>query len=247
MKITGKLIDIFGDSFSCPCCKQNSDETWLEILEKKYNFTLNNESLHGTGAHWCIERFMGLRHHGDFLLFCLPDMNRLCLDYLPEEESSTASMIYSFMDKKNFDLPDTIRDDILDQSDRIFKDYESFYTSGLHRVLEILIVSFIFSKHNNYEKILIWPSSGNGYPYQHYNYTLEVPNNVHIVPRCLNFISHLEKKNGKDDSVIFFGKDKRSNHLSFENHVILAKQIMNFFSNRILPNISEFKKNIYEM
>ena len=35
MKTTGKLIDIFGDSFSCPCCKYNSDETWLEILEKK--------------------------------------------------------------------------------------------------------------------------------------------------------------------------------------------------------------------
>ena len=248
MKTTGKLIDIFGDSFSCPCCKYNSDETWLEILEKKYHFTLNNESLHGTGAHWCIEKFMGLKHHGDFLLFCLPDMNRLWLDYIPEEESSTASMIHNFMIKNNFDLPDNDESDyILEQSDRIFKDYESFYTSGLHRVLEVLIVSFIFSKHNKYEKILIWPSSGTGYPFQNYNYTLEIPDNVHIVPKCLNFISHLENKNARIDSVIFFGKDKRNNHLSFENHVIFAEQIVNFFSNRILPNPSEFKKNLYEM
>ena len=241
MKTIGKSIDIFGDSFSCPCCKFNSDETWLEILENKYGFELNNKSLHGTGAHWCIEKFMGLTEYSDFLLFCLPDMNRLWLEYLPEDESSSASMIYSIMDKGSFDLPDIIRDEILDQSDRIYKDYESFYTSGLNRILEVLFVSFIFSKYKKYKKILIWPSSGLGYPFRYYNSTLEIPKNVYIVTRCLNLISHRERKNKQKGETIFFGKDTRNNHLSNKNHKILAEQVMNFFLKNLNPVPGQFK------
>ena len=241
MKIIGKSIDIIGDSFSCPCCKFDSSDTYLELLEGEYEFKIKNYSLHGTGAHWCIEKFMSINEHHDFLLFCLPDMNRLWLDYLPEHEASTSSMIYRIMDDRSYDFPDTFDDDIVDQSERIFKDYESFYTSGLHRILEVLYTSFIFSKSKKYKKILIWPSSGLGYPFRHYNYTLEIPDNVYIVPRCLNLISHLEKKTQKVDSVRIFGNDKRNNHLSEYNHVILARQIFDFFVKDKLPVISEFK------
>ena len=65
-----------------------------------------------------------------------------------------------------FDFPDTINKNIINKSDRIFKDFESFYTSGLHRILEVLFVSFILSKSNYYKKILIWPSSGLGFPFR---------------------------------------------------------------------------------
>jgi len=247
MKTTGNSIDIFGDSFSCPDCKFDSTDTWLDILEQKYHFTLKNMSLQGTGAQWCIEQFMGLDEFSDFLLFCLPDMNRLWLDYLPEYESSSASMIYSVMDRNSFDLPEIISEEIKDQADRIYKDYESFYSTGLNRILEILYASFIFTKHKKYEKILIWPASGLGYPFQNYNYTLEIPKNVYIVPRCLNFISHFEKKKKKNDDVIFFDKDTRNNHLSNENHVILAKQIFDFFIDDKIPEPTTFKNNFYEV
>ena len=243
MKTIGNSIDILGDSFSCPKSKVDVSDSWMELLEKKYNFEVKNTSLHGVGAQWCLEKFMGFTKFSDFLLICLPDMNRLWLEYLSEEKMSDASMIYSVMNKKSFDLPEMIDDEIADQSNKIFKDYESFYSTGLHRILEVLFVSFIFTKHKKYKKILKWPSSGNGYPFRNYNYTLEVPNNVHIVSRCLNLISYCEKRKVENNDVIFFENDTRNNHLSFENHVILADQIMNFFINKIVPNPSQFKSN----
>ena len=82
---------------------------------------------------------------------------------------------------------------------------------------------------------------------QNYNYTLEIPKNVYIVPRCLNFISHFEKKKKKNDDVIFFDKDTRNNHLSNENHVILAKQIFDFFIDDKIPEPTTFKNNFYEV
>ena len=259
MKTTTQSIDIFGDSFSCSCCKFNNDDTWLDILEKKYKFNLNNTSLHGTGAQWCIEKFMGLTEYSDYLLFCLPDMNRLSLDYIKSHQTSEASLIYSIMeDLKSFDFPDTISSDVKNVSDRVYRDYNSFYTTGLSKILEILFVSFIFTKHVKYKKILIWPSSGSGYPFRNYNFTLEIPENVHIVSRCINFISYFETKNTdvnkifdenekNDGGKVFFGKDRRNNHLSYENHKIMSKQIYNYFTKNKNPEISEFKREIYEM
>ena len=233
----GKSIDIIGDSFSCPCCKFDSSNTYLDILESEYKFEIKNHSLHGTGAQWCIEKFMGFDEHCDFLLFCLPDMNRLWLDYLPEYDAAVSCMIHREMSTKN-KFPETLDELIEDQSQRIFKDYESFYTSGLYRILEILYTSFIFTKSKKYEKILIWPSSGLGYPFRYYNHALEIPDNVHIVPKCLNFISQMERKKPKKE----IETDRRNNHFSKQNHLILAKQIFDYFSKNKLPNITEFKK-----
>ena len=81
MKTTGKSIDIFGDSFSDPESRYDNSDTWLDILEN--NFKIKNYSKCGTGAQWCIEQLMGIDEHGDFLVFVLPDMNRLNFDYLP--------------------------------------------------------------------------------------------------------------------------------------------------------------------
>jgi len=250
MKTTGKSIDIFGDSFSDPLYifDDNSD-TWLDILEN--NFKIKNYSKCGTGAQWCIEQLMGIDEHGDFLVFVLPDMNRLNFDYLPDPEASTGIMIYNIMDQKSFDFPDEFKDSIVNQADRIFKDYKSFYTSGLNRILEVLFVSFIFSKNKKYEKILIWPGSGLGYPFRYYTESIEFPNNCYIVSRCLNLISHLENKQ-KDDLAnlqgglrskpIFFEKDTRNNHLSHINHVILAGQIFNYLTKNEYPNPNNFEK-----
>ena len=247
MKTIGKSIDIFGDSFSCLCCKFNTDNTWLDILEKEYGFVLNNNSLHGTGAQWCIEKLMSIENNSDFLLFFLPDMNRLSLDYLPEHNASTGSMIYGVMnnhENKKLKFPEKVSNQILNQKERIYNDYESFYTTGLYRILEVLFTSFIFTKSKKYKKILIWPSSGLGYPFRYYNGTLEIPSNVHIVSRCLNLISHLEKNKNSNSEFIFHGEDKRNNHLSQINHQILAKQIHKFFVEDQMPNVSEFKREI---
>ncbi len=238
MKTTGKSIDIFGDSFSDPESHSDNSDTWLDILEN--NFKIKNYSFHGVGAQWCMEQLMGIDEYSDFLVFMLPDMNRLSFDYLPDEEASTGIMIYNIMDQKSFDFPDKFKDSVVNQADRIFKDYKSFYTSGLNRILEVLFVSFIFSKNKKYEKILIWPSSGIGYPFRNYTRSIEFPNNCYIVSRCLNLISHLEHKERRRDAV--FQKDTRNNHLSHSNHVILADEIFNYLTKNEYPNPSNFEK-----
>ena len=138
------------------------------------------------------------------------------------------------------DLVNEFKESIINQSNRIFEDYRSFYTSGLNRILEVLFVSFIFSKNKKYEKILIWPSSGLGYPFKNYTRSIEFPNNCYIVSRCLNLISHLEYKERKRG--IFFEKDTRNNHLSHSNHVILADEIFNYLTKNEYPNLSNFEK-----
>ena len=59
--------------------------------------------------------------------------------------------------------------------------------------------------------------------------------------RCLNLISHRERKNKQKGETIFFGKDTRNNHLSNKNHKILAEQVMNFFLKNLNPVPGQFK------
>ena len=75
-------IDIFGDSFSDTSRRNQDSDTWTDILEEKYDYTLRNFSKYGTGVQWNVEKFMQLEDYGDFLLFCLPDVNRISFDYL---------------------------------------------------------------------------------------------------------------------------------------------------------------------
>ena len=114
-------LDIFGDSFSCPKAKYTEDKTWLEIIEPL--FKINNHSLYGTGAQYCIEKFMAHTEHGEHLLFMLPDMNRLWLQYLPPEKASESSLAY-LTDKLQTGL-------VRDIHSKICNDYESFYNTGL--------------------------------------------------------------------------------------------------------------------
>ena len=162
------------------------------------------------------------------------------------------------MDKnKNYVFPPTLNDNVIDMSDRIFNDFESFYSSGLYRILNILFVTFILSKSINYKKILIWPSSGLGYPFKFYNNQIKIPDNCFIVSKSMDLISRFEKRilspnltntdyKGKQSNTFSFGKDSRNSHLSYENHVIFAKQINDFFINDIEPKFSEFKISFLE-
>ena len=237
------IIDIFGDSFSDTSIRQQDSDTWTDILENNYNFKLKNYSKHGTGAQWCVEEFMKLDEHGDFLLFCFPDMNRVAFEYFNENEQAHALLIYNLMKDQDFTFPDTINKNIIDKSDRIFKDFESFYTSGLYRILEVLFVSFILSKSKHYNKILIWPSSGLGYPFRFYSDKIEIPSNCFIVNKSIHLIAQLEiqKEKLNKNNTFTFGKDSRNNHLSYENHIIFAKQINDFFISNVRPNYEEFK------
>jgi len=237
------IIDIFGDSFSDTSIRHQDTATWTDILENEYNFKLKNYSKHGTGAQWCVEEFMKLDEYGDFLLFCFPDMNRVAFEYFDESEQAHALLIYNLMKDNVFDFPDTINKNIINKSDRIFKDFESFYTSGLHRILEVLFVSFILSKSNYYKKILIWPSSGLGFPFRFYSNKIEIPGNCYIVTKSIHLIAQLEMQSEKPkkNNTFTFGKDFRNNHLSHENHIIFAKQVNNFFTNNVRPNYEEFK------
>ena len=273
-------IDIFGDSFSDTSRRNQDSDTWTDILEEKYDYTLRNFSKYGTGVQWNVEKFMQLEDYGDFLLFCLPDVNRISFDYLEtNHDAAHALLIYNFMTaNKDFEFPDTFTEKIIDQSEKIFKDFESFYTTGLHRILEVLFVTFILSKSIHYKKILIWPSSGVGFPFRFYSRKIEIPNNCYIVSKSMGLISQLElkthgqewgwsgwggkgkpkkpedfydEKQGRAEQPVnpntfTFGKDSRNSHLSYENHVIFAKQIFHFFANDINPKYEQFKTSFLE-
>ena len=242
-------IDIFGDSFSDTSKRNQDSDTWTDILEEKYDYTIRNFSKYGTGAQWNVEKFMQLEDYGDFLLFCLPDVNRISFDYLgTDHDAAHALLIYNLMTaNKDFEFPDTFTEKIVDQSDKIFNDFESFYTSGLQRILEVLFVTFILSKSIHYKKILIWPSSGIGFPFRYYNRKIEIPDNCYIVSKSMGLISQLELKiRPKNPNTFTFGKDSRNSHLSYENHVIFAKQIFDFFTNGINPKYEEFRTSFLE-
>ena len=236
-------VDIYGDSFSCPCCKTDEKDTYLDILSDQ--FLLDNTSKHGVGAQWCVEKFMARQSHGDFLLFCLPDAQRLWLQYLPDYMASQSNKIYAMMKAHNMDFPEELEELAVEEAPKIFKDYEGYYNTGMHRIFEVLASNFILSKAKHYKKVLIWPSSGSGFPFRNYNYALEIPSNVLMVPKSLSFISQFEINNKTDRP--HFDFDTRSNHLSHANHIVLAKQISQFFLTNKHPDIMEFKRYIYGM
>ena len=238
------IIDIFGDSFSDDTIRHQSTDTWTDLLKNEYGFQINNYSRHGTGAQWCVEEFMKLEDYGDFLLFCFPDMNRISFEYFDEHEQAHALLLYNYSKYNDgFDFPETINEKIIEMSDRIFDDFEAFYSTGLYRILEVLFVSFILSKSKLYKKILIWPSSGLGFPFRYYSNKIEIPENSHIMSKSMHLIAQLENKKelSKKGNTFTFGKDPRNNHLSYENHIVFAKQVSDFFNNDIIPDYSKFK------
>lgn len=235
------IIDIFGDSFSDDNIRHQNTDTWTDILRK--DFEIRNFSKDGTGAQWSVEEFMKLDDHGDYLLFCFADMNRVAFEYMEDQDQAHALLVYNLMKENNdFEFPDTINETVINKSDRIFKDFESFYSTGLYRTLEVLLVSYILSKSKYYKKILIWPSSGLGFPFRFYSNKIEIPGNCYIIPKSMHMISQLEGSYKMEKSNTFtFGKDHRNNHLSYENHVIFAKQVTDFFVSNVRPNYEDFK------
>ena len=242
-------IDIFGDSFSHYNSRYTSDITWLDILNEKYG--IKNFSLDGVGAHYCIEKFMELEEYSDFLLFMIPDLNRLNLEYIKDKsKQSECSIIFKQMESGSYDFPEFFDEEIVDKSEKIFSDYLGFYNSELHKILEPLMVQYVFSRANYYKKILVWASSGLGYPFL-YNNNIIIPDNCYIVEGSLNKISTYELKcedtYGDEDSIEprkGFGKDKRNNHLHIDNHKVLALSIDNYFQHDDKPNSSNFYTNI---
>ena len=136
------------------------------------------------------------------------------------------------LNDNNHDFPDTINKDVIKKSKKIFNDYESFYSTGLNRLLEVLFVSFIFSKSKHYRKILIWYSSGLGYHFRFYNDRIEISDNGYIMHKSIHLIStrELQIEEPEKGNTFTFGKDKRNNHMSYENHIIFAKQVNDFLS-----------------
>ena len=234
-------IDIFGDSFSHYNSRYTSDITWLDILNEKYS--VKNFSLDGVGAQYCIEKFMELEEYSDFLLFMIPDLNRLNLEYIKDKsKQSECSIIFKEMESGSYDFPEFFDEEIVDKSEKIFRDYLGFYNSELHKILEPLMVQYVFSRANYYKKILVWASSGLGYPFL-YNNNIIIPDNCYIVEGSLNQISHNELK---EDDLIFV-KDKRNNHLHIDNHKVLAQSIDNYFQHDDKPNSSNFYTNIWSV
>ena len=212
-------IDIFGDSFADP--EYNDGETWLDQLQ----FDVINYSKSGIGPQYIIETMMGVES-SDYLLVMFPDFNRLSLDYLDPTLWGDAQKIYHM-------VKDGVDPLVIQDGHKIHRDFDGFYNTGLHRILEVLMIQFILSR--PYKWILIWRSSSR-YPFNR-NYSIRIPDNAYIVPRPLYEISINE-----------FGKipnpDKRSNHLSTCNHKVLAKQVNDFFNHCIKPDPSIFWKNV---
>ena len=239
-------IDIFGDSFSDKNVRFRDTITWLDILEE--NYKIKNFSLYGVGAQYCVEKLMELSDYSDYLLFMIPDINRLNLEYVKDKtKQSQTNIIFKQVESNSWDFGDLESDEpfLVDHAEKIFSDYKGFYNTELHKILEPLIVQYVFSRAIYYKKILIWGSSGLGYPFRFYNTSIHIPSNCHIVEGSLNLISLKEEDIKVQSEVHFLGQDIRNNHLADSNHVVLANQIQDYFEHNIEPSPSRFNKNLY--
>lgn len=223
-------LDVIGDSYSDEnhyCIKDSTtkridlNKPYLEILRDNYNFQINNYSWNGIGATQSIERLMHIKYRNNFLLFLLPQINRIKFKHFQDE-----NVCNNYVKYKQKKLPKDIQ-----------LNYESVYSSNVLNNYETLCVSYVCSYSNIYEKILIWPISK-------YNFTgiNKLPKNCHLIKKHLEEISSEEFIDTTEGS----SSDFRNNHLSKENHVILSKQLRDFFVDDILPNEKSYVKNCYD-
>ena len=215
-------------------------KTWVDLLN--YHYNVKNFSVSGTGAHYQLQKLMDLtsadrllphQQCSDFLLFMMPDINRLNLDYVEENRQASTMTIFKQKETGTFD-PNfwEFNENLVQLSDKIFSDYVGFYSAQLHKILEPLIVQYVFSKSNVYKKILVWCSSGSGYPFKHNN-DITIPSNCHIVEGSLHLISSNELKDDNDEP------DTRTNHLCEDNHKFLARSVYHYFKHGTLPDVSK--------
>ena len=245
-------VDLFADSFGDVRQKylHQPHRTWVDLLSDHYE--IKNFSLTGTGAHYHVQKLMNIERHSDFLLFMMPDINRLSLSYIVDNFQATTNLIFKQKQTGTFD-PNYWQfkenKHLIDSADQIFRDYEGFYNAQLHKILEPLIVQYVFSKSHIYEKILVWCSSGQGYPFT-YNNSLIIPENCHIVKGSLHIISDNEPGNktrrqfiNKDTGKVEINHkpvlDDRNNHLCEDNHRFLAESIHDYFEYGTLPDVSK--------
>jgi hypothetical protein len=232
-------LDIFGDSFSHELSRFDDSTTWLDLLIGYYDYDIRNFSADGVGAQYCIEKFMQLDEYGDCLLYMIPDLNRLNLEYIKDKtKASETYIVFKQMEKQSYDFPNHFDKLVVDEAEKIYQDYKGFYNTELHKILEPLMIQFVFSRAKDYEKILIWPSSGLGYPFYWNSRSIYIPDNCHIVNGSLHIISSREINDSQGNEV--FGKDTRNNHLSSPNHEKLAHQINQYFLYDMNPDPDTF-------
>ena len=232
-------VDLFADSFGDQGCLPRPHKTWVDLLSDHYK--IKNFSLNGTGAHYHVQKLMDLEKYSDFLLFLMPDLNRLNLDYIEEYHQSAAYLIFKQKESNTFD-PNfwqwQTEEHLVKLSDKIHRDYIGFYNTQIDKILELLIVQYVFSKSNVYKKILVWGSSGRGYPFR-YNNNITIPSNCHIVQGSLDQISFNE--GGRENSYTP-RKDPKYNHLCEENHKFLAKSVHDYLKHGTFPDVSKAMK-----
>lgn len=239
-------IDLFADSFGDQKVLPQPHRTWVDLLSDHYE--IKNFSLSGTGAHYHVQKLMDLQEYSDYLLFMMPDINRLNLDYIEEKDQATSNIVFKQKESNKFDPNFWMFNElIVGVSDKIFRDYVGFYNAQIHKILEPLIVQFVFSKSQIYKKILVWCSSGGGYPFL-YNNNLTIPENCHIVRGSLNIISDNEPENfhkfsvNEDTGEVEHDHkpvvDTRNNHLCESNHKFLVKSINNYLKRGTSPDVS---------
>jgi len=224
-----KSLDVIGDSFSDEehlkqsntQTRKDENKTYLELLREE-TWEINNYSWHGIGATQAIERVNNINIRSDYLLFILPQIKRIKFKNYTDDNVTLMYVKY-----KNNNLPV-----------EFMTDYNAVYSTTLLEMYDTLCLTYVFNFCQNYKKILIWPVTKN--QFIGLNYT---PRNCYIVNKHLNQISEDEyiKYTKKELRIV----DLRNNHMSKNNHIIMAEQLKSYFIYNSSPDVTAFETKIY--
>lgn len=215
---------VFGDSFAALHERYVTTETkrWSSILAETLDFELENYGKGGTPLEYSACKFYEnceKMNNGDIVVLCVTDLSR---KWVMKDNDNASSIIMLSR---------------LYEHDKITKkDYE-FYSRYFAEILNIdielvhcynFINSLVLFTLKKKIKLVIIPCFLNEIDGFKDNPKLAFPKHV-IVPennQCLWYVSVMEFK-GKEKKLPLKVLDTRANHLSQENHPILADKIYN--------------------
>lgn len=212
----------------------NEPDQWPRHLANLLNTNVNSLALTGTSLDYMYQKFMEVRNdiaENDVILISVIGFERewLFKDY-PHK-----SMLFA-----------------PPNDDRRYKEAIEYYIRYLQskELQELKLINFLYnldylSKQKNLKTILIIPYVDIG---EFLNYKKDLFPHLHIAKGLLIEVScnEIEKNILRRQQYINFDDDRRLNHLTRSNHIILSQKIHNWITQEIPVDLTEgFVENHY--
>ena len=237
------FIFICGDSYAAD---YSTRDGWVEFLRNDLGKQYHVANYAGKGLSPMLSTFVvrdyarELAKSNDLLIFILPDTMRFNLQVIPEDKQALSATTPNASKKHLSYLKNTIGRQNLRFLFDFHKHYTFYHQNRSEEVMKYLSYLYLIGK-KYFKKTLIIPTTP--FPKTVDTGLFDNLDNFYLANFFLDDVS-IDEGEAFKKVMKLHGEDDRTNHLCYENRVILKDQIKEWIFNNKIPTKDLFKTNV---